>query len=206
LDAFKPYILKRWNEGCHNATQLFREIQPQGYAGKITIVRDFAHQLRHASGLPPGTRYQGGKVLDTDPTRRPPTPRSLAWSIVRRPDERFEDDELLLEQLSEGYPKLERTINLAREFAATIRQRQVDNLDSLLERADESGYQTWRNFAAGLCQDYAAVRAALQLNWSNGPTEGHVNRLKCLKRQMYGRAKDDLLRKRIIWQGRWSFT
>lgn len=206
LDAFKPYILKRWNEGCHNASQLFREIQPQGFAGKITIVRDFVRQLRHASGLPPGVRCQNGKVLETDPTQRPPTLRSLTWSIVKRPDERFESDEQLLNQLSEGYPKLEKTINLAREFASMIRQRQQDELDAWLERADESGYQIWHNFATGLWRDHTAVEAALRLNWSNGPTEGHVNRLKCVKRQMYGRAKDDLLRKRIIWQGRWSFT
>lgn len=206
LDAFKPYILKRWNEGCHNAAQLFREIQPQGFAGKTTIVRDFVRQLRHASGLPSGVHCQDGKPLSIDLTQRPPTLRSLTWSVVRRPGERLEEDEQLLAQLSEGHPKLERTIQLARDFADIIRQRQVEKLDTWLEQAAESGYQSWRNFADGLIQDYDAVRAALWLNWSNGPTEGHVNRLKCLKRQMYGRANDDLLCKRVVWQGRWSFT
>lgn len=206
MDAFKPYILKRWNEGCHNEAQIFREIQPQGFAGKITIVRDFVRQPRHASGLPPGIRCRDGKLLSVEPSQRPPTFRSLTWSVVRRPDERLEDDEQLLAQLSEEHPKLRRTIQLARDFAAIIRQRQVEKLDTWLVQAEESGYQIWRNFADGLTQDYDAVRAALWLNWSNGPTEGHVNRLKCLKRQMYGRVKDDLLCKRIIWQGRWSFT
>lgn len=156
--------------------------------------------------MPSGIHCQDGKPLSIDLTQRPPTLRSLTWPVVRRPGERLEEDEQLLAQLSEGHPKLERTIQLARDFADIIRQRQVEKLDTWLEQAAESGYQSWRNFADGLIQDYDAVRAALWLNWSNGPTEGHINRLKCLKRQMYGRANDDLLCKRVVWQGRWSFT
>lgn len=83
------------------------------------------------------------------------------WRFVRRPDERLEEDEQLMAQLSEGHPKLERTIQLARDFADIIRQRQVEKLDTWLEQAAESGYQSWRNFADGLIQDYDAVRAAL---------------------------------------------
>jgi transposase len=206
LDAFKPYILKRWNEGCHNAAQLFREIHEQGFAGKPTTVRDFVRQLRQASGLPPKARRQKGKSLGANLARRPPTLRSLTWSIVRRPEERTVDDERLLTQLSDGDAKLTATIELARGFAAIVREQQAEKLNEWLEQARQSGFRIWSNFAAGLDQDYDAVRAALTLNWSNGPTEGHINRLKCLKRQMYGRAKDDLLRKRVLWQGRWSFT
>ena len=69
---------------------------------------------------------------------------------------------------------------------------------NVLEQAEQSGFQVWRNFAASLRQDYEAVRASLLYNWSNGPTEGHINRLKCVKRQMYGRAKLDLLRQRLV--------
>jgi transposase len=108
--------------------------------------------------------------------------------------------------MSEGHARLTVTIKLAREFAAIIRDQQAERLDEWLQAARECGVQIWSNFAAGLDRDYDAVRAALLLKWSNGPTEGHVNRLKCLKRLMYGRAKDDLLRKRALWQGRWSFT
>ena len=86
-------------------------------------------------------------------------------------------------------------ITLAREFAAMIRQRDVTPFGVWLTRADDS---LLNNFATGLRQDEAAVRAALTLPWSNGPTEGHINRLKCLKRQMYGRAKLDLLRGRLL--------
>lgn len=206
LDAFKPYLLKRWNEGCHNATQLYREIQQQGYLGKATLVRTFIQQLRQTSSLTSGDGGHNSKRLDGDPTKRPPTLRALTWLIVKRPENRDVGDEQLLKQISEGQAKLATTIELAREFAAIIRGQEAEKLDAWLQKATQCKYRVWNSFAAGLKQDYAAVQAALRLNWSNGPTEGHVNRLKCLKRQMYGRAKDDLLRKRGLWQGRWSFT
>lgn len=202
LDAFKPYILKRWNEGCHNATQLYREIQPQGYAGKITIVRDFVRQLRQISLMSSENQYQNARFLCDSHISL----RSLTWFVVKHPDKRSEEDEAVLTQISQGHTKLTTTIELARDFAAIVRDQQAEKLNNWLQKAHESKYRIWNNFAASLNQDFDAVRAALSMNWSNGPTEGHVNRLKCVKRQMYGRAKDDLLRKRILWQGRWSFT
>jgi transposase len=72
-------------------------------------------------------------------------------------------------------------------------------LSAWLERADASGVPEVRSFAAGLRRDRAAVDAALTLAWSNGQTEGQINRLKVLKRQMYGRAKLDLLEKRFLY-------
>ena len=206
LDPFKPHILTRWNEGCHNAAQLYREIETQGFSGEETIVRLFVQQLRLASGLPPKTRSQKGQFLSGDPTKRPPSLRKLTSLIARRPENRTDEDEKLLEKISHEQPKLTTTIELARTFSAIVRQHDHEAFDVWLEQASKSGYSVWKNFAEGLKQDYDAVYAALLLSWSNGPTEGHVNRLKYLKRQMYGRGKEDLLRKRVLWQGRWSFT
>jgi transposase len=206
LDPFKPYILTRWNEGCHNAAQLYREIEPQGFTGQETTVRLFVQQLRLASGFPPKIRIQQGHVLRGDPTHRPPSLRKLPSMIDRRPENRTDEDERLLEKFSDEQPKLITTIGLARTFSAIVRQQEHEAFDAWLEQASKSGYLVWKNFAEGLKQDYDAVHAALSLSWSNGPTEGHVNRLKYLKRQMYGRGKEDLLRKRVLWQGRWSFT
>ncbi len=87
-----------------------------------------------------------------------------------------------------------------------VRQQQVDRLDPWLEQAGSSKKRAWRSFSAGLKQDLDAVSNALTFLFSNGPTEGHVNRLKCIKRMMYGRANDDLLRKRVLWQGKFAFT
>jgi transposase len=197
LNAYKPYLVQRWNEGCHNATQLFREIQQQGYAGKTTMVRNFVQHLRQISQ---------DKPINLDPSHRVPSLRELTWFILKRPEKRTDEDEKTLTLLSTEHPKLTTTIKLSRELAAIIREQDVSDFDVWLEKASKSHYRVWNNFAASIRQDYDAVRSAILLQWSNGPTEGHINRLKCLKRQMYGRAKDDLLRKRVLWQGRWSFT
>lgn len=93
LDPFKPYILKRWNEGCHNATQLFREIKPQGFAGETTIVRLFVQDLRRASGLPPKVRSQNAKDLTGDLIQHSPSLRKLTSMIVKRLENRSDEDE-----------------------------------------------------------------------------------------------------------------
>ncbi len=87
-----------------------------------------------------------------------------------------------------------------------VRDRPPTELDEWLRQVEHSNIAIWRNFASGLKQGYEAVQAALTCDYSNGPTEGHINRLKFMKRMMYGRANDNLLRKRVIWQSRWSFT
>ena len=74
----------------------------------------------------------------------------------------------------------------------------ADTLDTWLEEAEQCGLKVFKNFAAGLRRDYEAVKAALTYEWSQGQVEGQVNRLKFIKRQMYGRAKFDLLRKRVL--------
>jgi transposase len=206
LEPYKPYLLQRWNEGCHNAAQLSREIKSKGFQGETTIVRIFVRQLRQASDIPPRVRNCQGQTLNSDPTKSPLSLRKLSCLIVKRPENRLEEDEKILSLISNEQPKLMATIQLARMFAEILREQQPKDLDAWLDLASKSGYRVWHNFAKGLKQDYKAVRAALEFSWSNGPTEGHINRLKYLKRMMYGRGKDDLLRKRVIWQGRWSFT
>jgi transposase len=83
-----------------------------------------------------------------------------------------------------------------------VRQRQGGALDAWIVRAHDTGVpRELRVFADGLKADYEAVKAALTLAWSNGPVEGQVNRVKLIKRQMYGRAKFDLLRQRVLHTG-----
>ena len=79
-----------------------------------------------------------------------------------------------------------------------VRERQPEALFPWLEDATSSGIDALKQFAKGIKQDLAAVTNALSLPWSNGQTEGQVNRLKLIKRQMYGRANFDLLRRRVL--------
>lgn len=206
LEPFKPFILQRWNEGCHNATQIFREIRMRGYCGHETLVIDYARELRQASGIPPRVRKHTGEILPVKPTQELPTLRTLAWWVYRPVEKRKTEDEQVLERLSAGQPKLKSVIELARDYAALIRHQKAEGLTAWIERAKQSEYAFLRNFAEGIQQDETAIRAALSYSWSNGRTEGNVNRLKCIKRLMYGRAKDDLLRKRVLWQGHNPFT
>jgi len=80
-----------------------------------------------------------------------------------------------------------------------VKQRLADQLDLWLDACETFSAMQVQNFASSLRQDYAAVRAALETIWSNGQTEGQVNRLKCIKRQMYGRANFDLLRLKVLY-------
>jgi transposase len=93
---------------------------------------------------------------------------------------------------------LAEAVALARDFAEIVRTRQPDHLDSWLARATTRTLGAVQRFAQGLCDDYAAVKAGVTLPWSNGPVEGHINRLKMLKRQMFGRANLDLLSQRFL--------
>ncbi len=198
LTPYTPYLLQRIEEGCYNAAQLFREIKAQGFRGKQTIVRDFVTQLRKQQGLPP--RARSGLRMDgvTEASHRLPTLRTLAWRILARPGTLEEHEQTQVETVRHVHAEVDLTVTLAQEFAAMVRERTGSKLDGWLERASASGVPALRNFAASLRQDYAAVQAAVSLPWSNGPTEGNINRLKMLKRQMYGRAKVDLLKQRVL--------
>ena len=82
---------------------------------------------------------------------------------------------------------------------AIIRQRHADEFDAWLRACRPSDIVELRNFVDVLQRDYAAVKAALMLPWSSGPVEGHINRLKLIKRSGYGRMKLDLLRQRVLY-------
>jgi len=206
ITPFQPYLLERWNEGCHNATQLFREIRAQGFEGHQTIVLDTVRRFRNASGLLPKVRKSMTEPLSTDLIHQPPSLRTLTYWVLQRPENRTTEHEKLISRICEEQPQLGLAIGLAQSFASMFRQQKAGALENWLEQADQNHYRGWKNFGAGLKQNKKAVRAALTLSWSNGPTEGHINRLKYLKRLMYGRAKDDMLRQHVLWQWKWGFT
>ncbi len=108
------------------------------------------------------------------------------------------EDRALLADLRRRTPDMEEAVGLAEEFTALVRDHAPDRLDPWLKRAADGAVQQLRRFAKRLLADYDAVRAALTLAWSNGPVEGQINRLKTVKRQMYGRANLDLLERRFL--------
>jgi transposase len=199
LNPYKAYLLERWNAGCRTAMQLFRELQPQGYTGSYRRVAAYASRLRQAQGLPPrgqGRRQTLPRVAE--PTTPTLTPRRATWVVLRREAQRTADEAQQLAQVRAQSAAVAEAIDLAEDFTQLVRQRQPSQLDPWLKRAATSTLTALRRFAAGLYEDYQAVKAGVTFPWSTGPVEGHINRLKMLKRQMFGRAHLDLLRHRFL--------
>lgn len=197
LDAYKPYLVQRWNEGCHNARQLRDEIRQQGYMGSMTSVRAYVARLRTAhTALVSSVAASIPQNLLT----RPLTPRRVAFLLLNSSaDNKGNDLAAFLRHLYARIPQLQPVVSLFRDFATLVREQRASAFDEWLRAVQGSECVALRHFAQGLQRDAAAVRAALESEWSNGQTEGQVNRLKLLKRQMYGRAKFDLLRLRVLY-------
>jgi transposase len=199
LNPYKPYLLERWNVGCHTAMRLLRDLRQRGYAGGYGMVAAYVHRLRQAQGLTPGYRsaHQSLPAV-VEPSYRPLTPRRAAWLVLRRAEQRTIAETQQLAQLHMQSAELAEAILLAQDFATLVRQRQPQALDAWLQRATTSALEAMRRFALRLSEDYAAVKAGVTLPWSTGPVEGHINRLKMLKRHMSGRAHLDLLSRRFV--------
>lgn len=189
MAPYREVLWRLWREGCHKVADLHQHLVEQhGYSGTArTVGRAVQPWRKHkAAGQRP--------VSDTavpEPLRLP-GPRRLAIELIRR-----EPSETFL-RLHPHSPLLQRLRRLSCIFLGLVCERRVEALDDWLVQARESGLAKLVHFAEGLEQDLAAVRAALELPWSNGQTEGQINRLKAIKRQMYGRAGFELLRARVM--------
>src|SRR5467141_4142065 len=199
LNPYKAYLLARWNAGCHTAIQLFQEIQARGYPGSYRRVTAYISRIRQAQGIPPRRQARRQRLpVVAEPVSEPLTPRRATWLVLRRAEQRTEAEAQQLAQLHAQSAEVAEAIDLAQDFTQLVRQRQPESLDPWLERASTSALEAIRRFTSGLRDDYAAVKAGVTLPWSSGPVEGHINRLKMVKRQMFGRARLDLLSRRFL--------
>jgi transposase len=195
VSTVKPhlaYIKRRWREGCKNGRQLWREIQAQGYTGSYSSVRRaIERHLRSSDG-------RQGSDSDMPPVR-PLSARRAVNLLVTLPANLTDEQHLEREMLCLSCSDAAEAYPLAQRFVTMIKEKQAEALDVWLQDAQASDVSQLRNFAQSLMRDYDAVKAALTFEWSNGPVEGQVNRLKLIKRQMYGRAEFDLLRQRVLY-------
>ena len=191
VHPYLPYLLQRWEEGERERQQLWREICAQGYSRSYSSVR---RALAHL----PSPKRPATSESAAQPKIRPLSARKAAWLLLRRGDDLTEEEQTKRELLCSLCVDAAAAYPLVQRFGVMIRTRQVDALDRWLIDAEGCGIPELCNFAGGLRRDYAAVRAALELPWSTGPVEGHINRVKMLKRQTYGRAKFDLLRRQVL--------
>jgi transposase len=206
LDAFLPYLCQRWAEGCHNGKQLWREVRERGYRGSRKMVAVWAQQQREAPAPSTPNKYladpQRSPVQETRPVSaaspRLPSSRRTSWFLLRDPDTLSPIEQATRAAIHAAAPELAAIQPLAQQFQRLVKERDAAGFGAWREEALSSGLPELQRFITGLDRDEAAVKAALELPWSNGPVEGQVTRLKVIKRQMYGRAHFDLLRARVL--------
>ena len=200
IAPFVPYLLQRWNEGCRNATQLWRELQEQGFTQSPRTVSRYLTLLRHESGIPwkfktvaPTTTYE--------PTAPPPlglTPKQAARLFQRRPNKLTKQEQEQITHLCAQDTRIAQTYEQAQWFCTMVRTRGGAAFDDWLAVIAQHGCEQLRAFALRLQKDRAAVVAGLTLKWSQGPVEGHVHRIKLIKRSGYGRMSFPTLRRRVL--------
>jgi transposase len=191
LDPYEDYLLEQWSQGKRNAAQLYREISARGYTGCATLVRAYVAHLRSttADGSAPRSRKERAKAI---------SPRALRWLLAHKHDDLEKEDQARLDQLLNLSPEVQTVYALLQAFLKIVRERKHQELRPWMEQAIRSGIPELKSFVGGIERDYDAVHAALRLPWSQGVTEGKVNKLKTLKRVMYGRAGFALLRQRLL--------
>ena len=199
IDLYKEYLVKRWNDGVRNAQQVYREIKEMGYTGSDQPIQRYFVQFRQAKDFRKFKQVDPAQERPVKaPPKRPPTASQVAHWITFKEDQRLEWQKKYLSQLCEADQEIREANELIQEFTIMLREREGERFDAWLERVEKQGVSELQSFANGLKKDYDAVKAGLTLEWSNGQTEGQVHRLKLLKRQMYGRGRFDLLRKRVL--------
>jgi transposase len=205
LTPYESYLRHRWQAGCRNASQLWREIREQGFSGCRRQVMKWARlrrevPRRHKPLSPPSLLNEKVKLAFAPKpfdVRDLPSTRKLAWLLMKAPEELDESETLWWQQIHQ-HPTVALSQRLAQQFITMIRRRQYRQLSRWIRAWQQSENADWASFAAGLQSDWAAVKAALRWLYNNGQLEGQINRLKLIKRQMYGRAKFDLLRTRVL--------
>jgi len=198
LEPYMNYIRQRWEAGCHNATQIWRELRELGFHGCRGLVAIWAANERIKLPLLRSATVSPDSVAVPDKEVAPWSPSRASWLLVSEEDELTKEDKKALERMKQADEKIAEAYVLSQRFTGMVRNRQHESLLPWLEDVARSKIDALTGFANGIKQDLAAVTNALSLPWSNGQVEGQVNRLKLIKRQMYGRANFDLLRKRVL--------
>lgn len=203
LAAHVNYLHQRWAEGCHNGLQLWREIVEQGYKGSRALVSRYVARLRQTLPAPTPVEETPREaapppIVASPPLLKPLSTRAAVWLILHLAEELTPEQQAALAELQTQIPDIATAYPVVQAFHRLLRERAGSSLENWLQSATGSGIKELGRFAAGLRRDFAAVQNGLSLAWNNGQTEGQINRLKEIKREMYGRAKFDLLRQRVL--------
>jgi transposase len=183
LDAHLPFLDAQWAEGCRNGAELWRRLQAQGFKGSLRVVSEWMTRRRRAEKA---TNQQLQKASSA---------RTISRLMTTARDHLSKADTVTIAAIEAHVPTLVEARTLIERFQAMVRKKLIADLDSWVAAASAGPIAS---FASGIIKDKTAVRAAITELWSNGQTEGQITKLKLVKRQMYGRAKVDLLQARLI--------
>lgn len=182
---YKPYLERRFAAGCSNVTLLHRELLAENAPVTYQMVRAYIATLRAAPPQAPPP---------------PPTVRQVTGWLTRHPTALSEEDRAALKDVLARCPELDAAAGYVRDFGEMMAHRRGATLPAWIDAVDGSQLPGLTGFALHLLRDLDAVTAGLTVHWSSGGTEGAVNRIKKIKRQLYGRAGFNLLRKMILLQ------
>ncbi len=202
IDPYERHVLQWWQEGNRHGAQIYRDLTSRGYKGSSKAMYNYLASLRtprsHSSKSSPSKSQERKGVPSTPAPLENFSAQRATWLFVCQPEKLDETQQKELALIRQASPSAETAYCLAQAFMQMIREQTGQQLDTWLHEVEVSHIPELESFARGIQQDKAAVFAGLMLPWSTGPVEGHVNRLKLLKRSMYGRAKLPLLRARVL--------
>ena len=200
LDGHREYLSSRVAQGCVMPAQVWRELQARNFTGSLGTVRSAMARAHAAASEAGPSRRAGCNIACPSPSRVDAW--LVGWNALgkteRKTERKTTEQRRLIEILCRIEPEIAAAGSLARNFLGLIHRRDANGFDVWLDKASQSTALELKRFATSLKADLSAVRAAFTSPWSSGQVEGQVNRLKYLKRQMYGRAKLDLLRIRVL--------
>jgi transposase len=183
LTPWLPRLEREWAGGCRNGAELWRRLRADGFQGSLRVVGEWATRQRRAEPAAPSG------------TEKSPPARKIVGLLTLGRDHLCKADAIQVARVEASLPALAAARRLTDRFMDMVRNAREDELEGWLNEAENGLLGA---FARGLRRDQAAVAVALREPWSNGQTEGQINRLKALKRQMYGRANIDLLKARLV--------
>jgi len=191
FDPYAAYVLKRWEEGCQNGSQLYREIKERGYMGQERQVHRFLVPLRKKQRIIQKAEVPDAPLQDF-------SAKDAVWLFVRDPADLDENKREIVAAICLASETASKTYELVQEFRHLLHHREGEKLDDWLAKVTASQIRELQSFVLGVERDKAAVVAGLTLPQNNGLVEGKVNKLKLIKRMMYGRAGFPLLRQRVL--------
>jgi transposase len=197
FDPYAAYVRERFFQGSRNGLQLWRELQTQGYKGGSRAVYRFLAQLKQGSALT-GEKAQQSQAAPDSPVSRW-TAKQAVWWFIRDPSDLKKTEQEALVAIRQASPTADMAYGLAQDFMGMLRHREGERLDVWLGQVRASHIPELQRFVQSIQRDKDAVLAGLTEPWSNGVVEGNINKLKLIKRMMYGRAEFPLLRQRVLY-------